>query len=123
MANNCRKIAEEIWATMVLLIGFGQASTSPSLVHRRHCHLPHLRHLAQPRFAEALPPGVVEQHPMFLACPDGVDLQQARALKVEDQTTGFAGTTDQHLLRGGLARVEMVMAAHPLMDVLAQTVD
>src|SRR4051812_18159016 len=44
--------------------------------------------LAEPRLGEALPGGVVEQEPPLLAGPDGVGLDAARALHLEQQAAG-----------------------------------
>jgi hypothetical protein len=65
-------------------------------------------------FGKSLAARVVEKDPVFLLCPDGVGLQQAWSLNLEEQTARLHSTMDQGLLQGGLAGVELVMAAQPL---------
>ena len=42
-----------------------------------------VRSLAQTGLGKSLAGGVVEQHPVFLTFPDGIDLQQERPLNLE----------------------------------------
>src|SRR5262249_38134032 len=74
----------------------------------------------QPRLGETLPGGVVEQDAVFVPGPEGVGLDQARALDVEEQAAGPAGANQQLLAQGRLARVELVVPAEGVQDVAAE---
>jgi len=76
----------------------------------------------QTDLAEAFPTGVVKEDTVFVAGPDRVVLEKARALDMKEDAARFAAANNQPVFERGLGRVEMVFEAENLMDVFQKQI-